>query len=70
MLKSVHALVLIERGRLVGNFICNVYVSAFTCPEVKHSGLSTFGFFIAHDLGDVAFVLGDYLATDHVVSRL
>ena len=45
-------------------------VLGFTCPEVKHSSLSTFGFFIAHDLSDVAFVLGHYLATDHVVSRL
>ena len=55
---------------MIGNFICNVDLSAFTCPEVKHSSLSTFGFLIAHDLGDVAFVLGHYLATDHVVSRL
>ena len=70
IVQSRHALVLVEREILLGICIWIVDVSAFTCPEVKHSSLSTFGFFIAHYLGDVAFVLGDYLTTYHVVSRL
>lgn len=71
--QSVHALVKIRRKQTEkGTSDCFGLIferKAFTCPEVKDSGLPTFGFFIAHDLGDVAFVLGDYLTTYHVVSR-